>query len=251
MTPAQRLDAATILAKARRAGSTIQDLPAELTPATLLDAYPLQAQVVRLLGSVGGWKVMLPKDGSEPRGTAIPRPYVVGSGAQWPARAPVRLEVEVALKIGRDVPKRAAPYREADMPDLVESAHIALELLGHRFVDRKQVSALSYLADGQGNAGVVVGAELAAWNHIPLQSLPMTLESAGTMIATADTGPSLDETLRGLAWLANHALEWGEGLKAGHIVMTGARIGGTSVPVNQPIVARAASGARVSVTIGV
>lgn len=63
MTPEQTRQAARILADARRTGDLLQDLPAELRPQTVKDAYAIQYSIAGLFGAIGAWKVGLPKTG--------------------------------------------------------------------------------------------------------------------------------------------------------------------------------------------
>ena len=249
MTPEQTRQAAQILADARRTGALLQDLPAELRPQAVQDAYAIQYSIAGIFGAIGGWKVGLPKPGEEPRATPIPAIYVIPSGGRWPASAPTRLEVEFAVKIKASLPKRGTPYLREDVLGAIGSAHIALELLGARFQDRKQVAGLTLLADGQSNGGLVVGAPIPDWTRLDLAKLEMILRLDGTIDATVSTGPALGPTVDALVWLANHAAEHVGGLREGQVILTGARIGPTTVPAQRSVEAHTGE-ARVSVTFG-
>jgi 2-keto-4-pentenoate hydratase len=249
LTPEQIRQAAHILAVARRSGTLLPDLPADLQPQTSRDAYAIQYSIASLFGAIGGWKVGLPKPTEEPRATPIPALYVMPSGGRWPAAAPTRLEVEFAVKIKTSLPKRGSPYAREDVLGAIGSAHIALELLGARFQDRKQVAGLTLLADGQSNGGLVVGAPIPDWTQVDLAKLAMTLRVEGAIEATTSAGPALDPTVDALVWLANHAAEHVGGLKEGQVILTGARIGPTTVPAQRGVEAQTGE-ARVSVTLG-
>jgi 2-keto-4-pentenoate hydratase len=249
LTPEETRQAAQILADARRTGVVLKDLPAELRPQTVKDAYAIQYSIASLFGAIGGWKVGLPKPGEDPRATPIPAIYVIPSGGRWPASEPTRLEVEFAVKIKTSLPKRGTQYVREDVLGAIGSAHIALELLGARFQDRKQVAGLTLLADGQSNGGLVVGAAIPDWTQLDLAKLEMTLRVAGAVDGTASTGPALGPTVDALVWLANHAAEHVGGLREGQVILTGARIGPTTVPAQRSVEAQTGE-ARVSVTLG-
>jgi 2-keto-4-pentenoate hydratase len=232
--------AAEILAAARRGGTLLPDLPPELRPATLEEAYETQYAIAGIFGPIGGWKVGVPKANEEPRATPIPRVFVLPSGASWPATKPTRIEVEVALKMGSALAPRGSPYRSPEVLGAIASAHLAFELLGARFEDRKQVAGLTLLADGQSNGGLVVGGEISDWAKRDLARFEIALLVDGAIDGTTDTGNSFEATLEALTWLANHAAEHVGGLLAGQIILTGARIGPLAVPATCQIEARAA-----------
>jgi 2-keto-4-pentenoate hydratase len=250
LSPEQIHHAAQVLAQARRNGTQITDLDADLRPGSVSEAYAIQYEIAKSFGSIGGWKVGLPKADEEPRATPIPGLHVIPSGGHWPATGPTRIEVELALKMRTPLPKRASPYRRAEVIQAIRSAHVAFELLGARFVDKKLVSALTLLADGQSNAGLVVGGVIPNWSSLQLTTLDMTLKVDDAIVQKSEGGPSFDRTLDAVVWLANHAAEHVGGLQAGQVILTGARIGPTAVPTQRRIAAEAAGVATVSASLG-
>lgn len=248
MTTAKTHRAAEILATARRTGTVLDDLPADLRPDTLDEAYEIQYEIANTFGPIGGWKVGLPKAGEPPRATPIPGIYVLPSGGRWPATGPTRIEVELAVKMAKALPRQPRPYESDDVLGAIASAHIAFELLGARFKDRKIVSPLTLLADGQSNGGLVAGAPIPGWTKLDLSTLEMTLSVNGTLEGSAASGPSFDRTVEALVWLANHAAEHVGGLQEGQVILTGARIGPTAVPPQRHIEA-CCGDARVTATL--
>jgi 2-keto-4-pentenoate hydratase len=121
----------------------------------------------------------------------------------------------------------------------IASAHLAFELLGARFEDRKKVAALTLLADGQSNGGLVVGGEIADWAKRDLARFEIALLVDGAIDGTTGAGNSFEATIEALTWLANHAAEHVGGLQAGQVILTGARIGPVTVPAGCQIEARA------------
>jgi 2-keto-4-pentenoate hydratase len=242
--------AALLLAAARRDGTRLTELPLELRPASLPEAYAIQYEISRQMGTVGGWKVGPPKTAADPRVTPIPARYVLASGSTWPTSEPTRVEVEVALLVGTSLPQRASLYEATEVLRAIRSAHIAFELLGARFIDKTSVSEFTLLADGQSNAALVVGDAIADWTSVDLSTLNLTLRIDSENAARCTEGASFDRMLSAVTWLANHAAEHVGGLQAGQIILTGARIGPTSVPARRRIAAHTDDAATVSATLG-
>jgi 2-keto-4-pentenoate hydratase len=234
--------AAELLVDTRRRRAVIPDLPPQLRPADLAEAYAIQYAVARLFGPVGGWKVNLGHPGDEPKATPVPSSYTLASGARW--STPTRVEVELAVRVGSTLPARAIPYTSQETLQALSGAHIAFELLGARFVDRKTVSTpLTLLADGQANGALVHGAVIPDWPNIDLTSLDLVLTADGSVVATAKSGNSFERTLQGLTWLANHATQHTGGLEAGQFILTGARIGPITIDAGKEIAARCGNAA--------
>lgn len=251
MTTDDHRRAAAILLAAWSEGRPVADLPAALAPATLADAYAIQDAVLRLKGgSIGGWKIAAGTAG-EPRCAPLPAAAIQESPAvRTAAGTPSpRIEVEVAARFGRALPPRGTPYGPADLADAIASLHPALELLSSRFIDNKAVSPLSALADSHSNTGVVLGAPVAAWQGIDLGRVSIGLFYDGKPAGEAEGGPGTRSVLATLAWLANHAAARRGGLKAGEIVITGARIGPLPVPPGTLIEADLLSLGRVSLAL--
>jgi 2-keto-4-pentenoate hydratase len=250
LSPEQIRQAAGVLMQARCNGGRIADLDQDLRPGNAAEAYAIQYEIAKSFGPIGAWKVGLPKGTEEPRATPIPSVYCIPSGGHWPATGPTRIEVELALKLGNALPTRALPYERADIFQAISSAHVAFELLGARFVDKKLVAPLTLLADGQSNAGIVVGEVIPNWTSLDLTTLDMVLTVEGAVVQKSEGGPSFDRSIEAVVWLANHAAEQVGGLQAGQVILTGARIGPTSVAAHKSIQAEAAGAATVSALLG-
>ena len=111
-------------------------IPPGFEPMTLAEAYAVQDATLRELGGVGAWKVA-GKPGAEPRCAALPARDVHTSGVTlFVPRRGCEVEVETGFVIDRDLPDRGASYRR-DVLGAIRSAHLAIELLASRFVDRR------------------------------------------------------------------------------------------------------------------
>lgn len=216
-----------ILIEHRASLAPIIDLPADLAPQTAKDAYRIQNEIVDALGPVGAWKVQpLPASG-EPFASPILSNGIIPDGALLHAAdfRGLGIEVEVAVTINRTLPKQPKAYMPEDMRAAIGSVHIALELLATRFLDRKQVPLLTGVADLQSSGGVVLGPPVPPDNLPEFGKQRMTLSMDGTTVAATEGNATTDNMLAALAWLANHAAARDLPLKAGDIVITGARLG--------------------------
>ncbi len=226
-TPLAR-QAAELLASARRDGVPLVDLPAALQPQTLDQAYAIQDVLAVLLGPIGGWKV-----GAAPGGGVLVAPlaaaFIHAQSAAPIVPAPGRLEVELAMLLATDLPARAAPYLAADVAPAFGDAHVVIEVLGHRFVAQDGISAMTYLADGNGNAAVIVGDAIPGWRSLDLAKLDASLHVDDIRRSRRVQGDGIDALMDLLTGLANHAARHAGGLRAGQVVITGARLGPVDV----------------------
>jgi 2-keto-4-pentenoate hydratase len=227
-TPVQ---AAALLVEARQSGHRMADLPEDSSPTDIEQAYAIQDATVRQLGTVGGWKVSPMRLGAPPNCAPIAASLIHASPAHFvygTASTP-EVEVEVAVRLGCDLPPRGTAYEADEMRAAIVSLHPAIEILSSRFTDRKAVSPLTALADIQSNAAVVIGMGLQDWQEVELGRVVMRLRIAGEECAATEGGPDTSNVLAALAWLANHVAARCGGLRAGDVVITGARLGPCAV----------------------
>jgi 2-keto-4-pentenoate hydratase len=210
-----------------------RNLPADITPANVGEAYAAQLALVRLLtprkGKVAGLKiatttkVMQQLMGIDhPCGGTIFEKTV----HQSPARLRlsdyqhVVIECELALRLARDLPASATPYTAEAVTPAIGAVMPAFELIEDRNADYKQTSALSIIADNCWNAGIVLGAPVDYDPARPLDGIAgrLTINDARTHEGRTD-GP-----LATLAWIANLAAGQGRPLTAGMVVITGSVI---------------------------
>jgi 2-keto-4-pentenoate hydratase len=208
----------------RQAGTTIDTLPPELTPPDMATAYAIQSEVLAAIGPVGAWKVSpVPAEG-QPFCSPLPASYVHGSGATLTRSGlhGLAVEVEVGLKLGRDLP---AGSTVEDARAAIGSIHLALEIVASRYTDRTSVAREAAFADFQSSGAIVLG-DPVAFDGLPdfaQQALSLTLD--GQADASTQTGPSTGNLLSAITWLADHAASRGLPLTSGTVIITGARLG--------------------------
>jgi 2-keto-4-pentenoate hydratase len=239
--------AAVLLLDARRNGEGLAGFPPDCAPRSIADAYAIQDAVSRRLGRAVGWKTGAPSPEAEPAFAPIHR--VMPSPARFPS-ADQRLfgiEAEVAFRIARDLPSRAAPYSRDEAIGAIAHLHPVIELVDTRFADWSAVDGLSKIADNQSNGALIFGAPVAAWRGLDLVRPPLTLTIDGAVAATT-LGNNGGEPLRLFTGLVNHAAQHGEGLKAGDLVTTGSLMGVVFAGAGAAVVADFAALGRVELT---
>ena len=224
---ARHIDAA----HARRA--VYANLPSEMAPTTVADAYAAQQALVRLLaprlGGIAGLKIATTtRVMQELMGIDHPCGGVIFAANVHAAPAQIRLadhvhlmiECELAVRIGSPLPSRPTPYTAETVRPAVSGLMPAFELIDDRHADYKSAKALSLIADNCWNAGVVLGAETALESTRSLAGIAGTVEINGQPRGTGTT----DDPLGALAWLANLAAGLCQPLGPGMVVITGSVI---------------------------
>jgi len=228
-----RLDAmAQHMWDARRACQNYANLPEALKPASIAEAYAAQEVYHRLAepvyGPVAGvkvattTKVMQQLMGiTHPCGGAIFARTIHAS----PARVAksdfinLRIESEIALKLGRDMPAGHAPWTAESVAPFVAGAMPAYELIEDRNAVYTETNAVSMIVENCWNGGVVIGAPKAVK---PEAIIGIT--GRQTLNGKPIGEGKSENPYATLAWLANLLAERKRDLKAGMVVITGSLI---------------------------
>jgi 2-oxo-3-hexenedioate decarboxylase/2-keto-4-pentenoate hydratase len=217
---------------ARQRRLPFRNLPEELRPGSIAEAYAAQEVYYRLAepvyGAVGGakiattTKVMQELMGiTHPCGGAI----LVRTIHRSPARlrkadfVNLRIESEVALKLGADLPASGAPWTREAVAPAVAGAMPAFELIEDRNADYAHTEASSLIVENCWNGGVVVGTP----KSVPVASL-VGIGGRLTIGGKTVGEGTAEDPCATLAWLANHLAERGRDLKAGMVIITGSLI---------------------------
>jgi 2-keto-4-pentenoate hydratase len=230
--------AARFIADAHRLRAPYQNLPPEIAPKSVSEAYAAQDQLrelwVPLYGRVAGLKIATTTKVMQQM-MGIDRPCAGMIFERRVHHTPAKLsladyinlmiECELAVRLSKSLPQRKAPYSAAEVRAAVGEGMPAFELIEDRKAHYKSTSALSLIVDNAWNAGVVLG--------LPVQA-PATLELNGLegrlIVNNSAKGDGrTDDPMGALAWLANLAAERGRPLEAGMVVITGSII--PTVPI--------------------
>jgi 2-keto-4-pentenoate hydratase len=227
---------------ARRQRRPYRNLPDDLKPKSLAEAYAAQEAYYRLAEPVYGavcgakiattTKVMQELMGIDhPCGGAIFARTIHYSPAHLHTAefVNVRIESEIALMLGADLPAAAAPWTRDTVAKAVAAAMPAFELIEDRKADYAKAEAASLIVENCWNGGVVIGAAKSV-SLTSLVGVAGRLEIGGKPAGQKLVGEGCaDDPCATLAWLANHLAERGRGLKAGMVVITGSVIATMSI----------------------
>jgi 2-keto-4-pentenoate hydratase len=235
-------EAARFIDAAHRTRARYQNLPDAIAPSTVAEAYAAQAALCELwmprIGPVAGLKVATTtRVMQELMGIGHPCMGTIFAGRVYASPATiaksdyvnVRVECELAVRLGRDLPKPAAPYTRESVRPAVSDVMAAFELIEDRFADYRSSRAFSLIADNAWNGGIVVGPARALPAGLDLDGIGGVLRSNGKDAATGTT----DDPLGALAWLANQAAECGRPMTAGMVAITGSVIPTVDIAVGE------------------
>ena len=222
--------AAQFIADAHANGSTFCNLPGELNPPTIADAYRGQMALAELwspkYGAIAGrkiattTKVMQELMGIDhPCGGVIFEKRVHSAPADLTASdyIHVMVECELAVRVNRDLDGASGDYTAASVRSAVGEAMAAFELIEDRNAVYKETDARTLIVDAAWNAGIVIGDSLPVPPQMELNGIQGRLLVNGE---TRDEGRT-DDPMSALAWVANLACEHGQPLRKGMVVITG------------------------------
>jgi len=223
------INAARSLMDARRTNTPITDLPEELRPVSMDEAYFVQDRLALAYGEVGGWKVGAPTAEATPIFAPMPLAWIAPSGSllREAAHRYRGLEAEIAFLIGQDLPPRETAYSRDEVIAAIASCHPAIEVIESGLVDPMQATRMSMLGDMQMHGGFVYGPAYSNWRSVDFSKESVTLAVDGVIRAERTGSNTSGDLMRLLPWLANEGASRTGGLKAGQWVTTGSWTGVT------------------------
>ena len=230
------------LASAHRSGRVARASELEALDVSMGEAYAVQAgTAIALAEGVGGWKTGFGPDG-EPVAAPMFASTVATRGASvaLPPDRGVILEIEIAFRLGRDLPPRPdRPYTRGEVEDAVDVVLAGAEILAPRGgMPATGTPYPRFVADLQGNAGYVCGGETRGFRSVDLKACRVSLWIDDERVHDAVGGhPQGDPYAPLVAW-ANAQCDRLGGLRAGQIVTTGSL--SPPRPVDRPCRVRAA-----------
>jgi 2-keto-4-pentenoate hydratase len=225
------IDLARRLWHARQSGGVV-DARDIAPPRSDQEAYAVQQEIAALCGQPSrGFKVgSTSREAQQKLGTDAPgsAPLLAPFVHQSPARVAVvpahmpSVEGEFALRLGRDLPPRAAPYTIEEVAAAVTEVAGAIEIVGSRLAGGLAGKGrLLVTADGGANIAFVSGTWHPYVRSMDLKAHPVTMRINGAVRGTGTGARALGDPMNVLLWLANQQSAAGRGLKAGEIVSTG------------------------------
>lgn len=209
---------------------------ASLALAAATEAYAVQAQVAQGLGAqASGWKV-----GFRPEGGAFAAPIlstaVVASGTCWrlaPGVGGVKIEAELAVRFGRDLPLRPGrPYTRDEVLAAVAEIFVGIEFVASRFSNVDDAPFDARVADNFNNGGYVIGAGTTSFAGLDLSRIRCRLVIDGVVKNDRLGGHGDGDPLIPVVAWANAQADALGGLRAGQFITTGTL--NDPVPLNGP-----------------
>ena len=234
MTPLAIDQAVALYVAARHRRQRIAVLPEDCRPASLDEAYAVQAALNQRLadthGAVCGRKIGCTTpvmqrylEIAHPCAGALYERRTLGTPATVPYTDHWRpgVECEIAVQIGRPLPSDAAPFDRAAVADAVEACMAAIEIVDDRYDDFRTLDTPTLIADDFFSAGAVLGPPVTGWREVDLAAAGGAMTINGSQVGAGTGADVMGHPFEALTWLANHAAASGRPLQAGDVVLTG------------------------------
>lgn len=154
----------------------------------------------------------------------------------WAELVQPRVEAEVAFVLGADL--AGGPITDEQVRESIDHFVGAIEIVDSR-IEGWDISFADTVADNASSGLFALGTERRTLSDLEPRDVAMTLSVDGVVASTGSGTDCLGDPLRAVAWLAERARAFGDPLRAGQVVLSGAL--GPFVPVHR--------GSSVSATI--
>lgn len=240
MTPQDIKHAAQMLFEAEKSGIQCGLISLANPEMTLDDAYAVQAAFVAIKQAAGnksiGWKIGLTSRAMQqalnittPDSGILLADMLFKTGDVIPAARFIqpRVEAEIAFVMQADL--RGADITRNDVIAATDYVSPALEILDTRIVRADPITGTARIiydtvADNAANAGIVLGSARHAINAHDLRWTGAIVKRDGIVEETGLGAGVLDDPITGIVWLAHRLAQYGDGISAGDIVLSGSFI---------------------------
>lgn len=220
---------------------TLKPIGSLPVPADLDSALAVQADVSRALGqSIPGLKASVGEGGRGLAGIMSGPFLAAGDVYRAVPGAEIRIEIELAIRLGRDMPIRPGkPYTREELIAHCDAALIGIEIVESRIDDWTSVPFPLWLADCMGHGGYLLGPEVpfSIFDDVPALTCTVQLDD-DVLYERQAVHANGDPLATALAW-ANRTQETPLGpLRAGQVITTGSLCGGVLAPNPGAIITR-------------
>ena len=132
-----------------------------------------------------------------------------------------RVEAEVAFRLGRDIDVPEEQITIDLVRDAVEVAIPALEIVDSR-IEGWDITFTDTVADNASSGLYVIGDAGLPLSEIEPREVEMSLTINGDERSSGNGAACLGDPLEALRWLAVQAARFGDPLRAGHLILSGA-----------------------------
>jgi 2-keto-4-pentenoate hydratase len=130
-----------------------------------------------------------------------------------------RVEAEVAFVLKDDLAE--GPLDLAQVRGAVGYAVAALEICGSRVADW-DISFGDTVADNASAGAYVLGSERLSLEHVEPRDVSMSMTIDDAVVSTGAGVACMGDPLQAVVWLAQQARDFGQPLRAGQVVLSGA-----------------------------
>ncbi|MDN5896336.1 MAG: fumarylacetoacetate hydrolase family protein, partial [Nocardioides sp.] len=130
-----------------------------------------------------------------------------------------KVEAEVAFVLKQDLAE--GPLDDSQIRDAVDYAVAALEIVDSRIVDW-DITFGDTVADNASSGLFVLGTERRTLEEFEPVEVTMSMTIDGEEVSTGTGAACLGDPLKAVAWLATQARQFGEPLRAGQVILSGA-----------------------------
>jgi len=229
LTEAEVADLAETLYEAFDTKTPIEPVT-ETAELTVEDAYAVQSAVLGRIradpDAVVGHKLGLVSEAKQEQ-LGIPEPIfcqvlpetvVDDRTVDTDAYIAPRVEAEIGLLLGEDVPAGASP---ADVLAATHAVVPVVEILETRYAGWTIPTAQDVIADLTSAAGVVVGETLRDPRDVDLAMESVVISVNGEVASSGVGAAIMGHPARAVSWLAGRLPDVDDGLGAGELIMTG------------------------------
>lgn len=207
------------------------------------EAYAVQDATLAHMGPIGGWKVGAAGPNAEPGCAPLPASCLVPSGAvlqgaPWVLRG---VEVEVALRLGRDLDPQGLLLSPEELAPAFDAVLPVIEVVESRLADREASGPLAQMADLMSHGALVLGPPSSVLPaQVDLRTVDARLAFGDQTVVDTHGGNPAADIWRLVAWLALHCAQRGHPLRAGQIITTGSCTGMLQAPAGALVQAQLA-----------
>lgn len=223
---------ARFIADAHAGRGTYRNLPDDLAPSTIDEAYAAQ-EALRTLweplkGPVVGLKIAVTtRIMQELMGIDHPCGGMIYAKCVHASPFALRLadhmhvvvEFELAVRVKRTLSRKSTPWTREEVRAEIGEVMAAYELIEDRNAVYRETSARTLIADNAWNAGIVLGKPM-----VPPPGLELNGIVGRATLPSGMREGRTDDPMGALAWIANLAADRGRPLEAGQVVITGSVI---------------------------
>jgi 2-oxo-hept-3-ene-1,7-dioate hydratase len=246
MTPQDHRAAAEALLSAADSRTQIGLLSQTYPGMTLDDAYAVQSELIAMKLARGrtviGWKIGLTSRAMQeqlkidtPDSGVLLDDMLFADGATVPKNHFIqpRVEAEIAFLMARDL--SGATITRDDVIAATAQVAPALEILDTRILRSDPATGRARIitdtvSDNAANAGIVLGPQRHAIDAQDLRWVGAIVRRNDVVEETGLGAGVLDDPVTGILWLVHRLAAYGQGLKAGDVVLSGSFVRAIEAP---------------------